>query len=75
MTVDSERLWRTIHYGETVTYKELGAEIGSGNQAAGLACKRNPFSIIIPCHRVIKTGGRCGDYGDYGGRLRDQKKP
>ncbi len=54
----------TVPYGKIITYQELGAEIGSASRAAGQACKHNPFSIIIPCHRVIKTGG---NYGEYGG--------
>ena len=59
-----------IPYGETVTYQELGITIGSGSRSAGQACKHNPFSIIIPCHRVIKTGG---DYGNYGGGRQTKK--
>jgi methylated-DNA-[protein]-cysteine S-methyltransferase len=45
-----------IVYGETLTYGELAARIGSAARAVGQACRRNPFPIIIPCHRVTSAG-------------------
>jgi methylated-DNA-[protein]-cysteine S-methyltransferase len=47
-----------IGYGETLTYGQLAARIGSAPRAVGQACRRNPFPIIIPCHRVTSTGGQ-----------------
>jgi methylated-DNA-[protein]-cysteine S-methyltransferase len=47
-----------IGYGETLTYGALALRIGSAPRAVGQACRRNPFPIIIPCHRVISTGGQ-----------------
>jgi methylated-DNA-[protein]-cysteine S-methyltransferase len=69
------RVWealRTIPYGETRSYGEIAAQIGSpgASRAVGLANGRNPISIIIPCHRVIgSTGGLTG----YGGGI-DRKQ-
>ncbi len=45
-----------IEYGHTLTYGELAERIGSAARAAGQACRRNPFPIIIPCHRVTSAG-------------------
>ena len=45
-----------IGYGQTLTYGELAAQIGSAARAVGQACKRNPFPIIVPCHRVTSAG-------------------
>ena len=53
-----------IPYGHTISYKELAVKVGN-NQAAravGNANNKNPISVIIPCHRVIQTGGKIGGY-------------
>ena len=42
-----------IPFGHTSTYGALGKVIQSSPRAIGLACKRNPIPIFIPCHRVI----------------------
>ncbi|WP_313673383.1 methylated-DNA--[protein]-cysteine S-methyltransferase [Mycolicibacterium sp.] len=69
------RVWaalRTIPYGQTRSYGEIAAQIGSpgASRAVGLANGRNPIGIIVPCHRVIgSTGGLTG----YGGGL-DRKR-
>jgi methylated-DNA-[protein]-cysteine S-methyltransferase len=47
-----------ISYGETLTYGQLAARINSAPRAVGQACRRNPFPIIIPCHRVTSTSGQ-----------------
>lgn len=47
-----------ISYGETLTYSELANRLCSSPRAVGQACKRNPFPIIIPCHRVISAAGK-----------------
>lgn len=53
-----------IPYGETRTYGELAAAIGSPNasRAVGMANHRNPIPIIIPCHRVIGANGTLTGY-------------
>lgn len=53
-----------IPYGQTASYGELAAAIGSPGaaRAVGSACGRNPLPIIVPCHRVVGVGGRLGGY-------------
>jgi methylated-DNA-[protein]-cysteine S-methyltransferase len=58
------RLLRDIPYGETRSYRQLAHAIGNcaAVRAVGLANGRNPISIVIPCHRVIGTGGGLTGY-------------
>ena len=63
-----ERVWRgllDIPYGETISYAELARRVDSprGYRAVGSANGSNPIALIIPCHRVIATGGGLGGYG------------
>jgi methylated-DNA-[protein]-cysteine S-methyltransferase len=53
-----------IPYGETRTYGQLAVELGDpgGAQAVGNANGWNPISIIVPCHRVVGSGGRLTGY-------------
>ena len=55
----------SIPYGETSTYGEVAGRIGkpSASRAVGGAVGSNPVSVLIPCHRVIQTGGSLGGYG------------
>lgn len=46
-----------IPYAATQSYGALAATLGSAARAVGQACRRNPFPIIIPCHRVTSTSG------------------
>jgi methylated-DNA-[protein]-cysteine S-methyltransferase len=60
-------VWRAlvaIPFGATRSYGELARELGrpSGARAVGMANARNPISIIVPCHRVIATGGALTGY-------------
>lgn len=55
-----------IPIGETLSYGALARIAGSAPRAIGQACARNPFPIIIPCHRVVGSGGAIGHYS--GGR-------
>lgn len=54
-----------IPYGETVTYGELAAAVGRPGafRAVGQANGANPLPIVLPCHRVLASGGRIGGYG------------
>lgn len=56
---------RAIPYGETVSYKDIAERIGRPNavRAVGAANGRNPIPIIIPCHRVIGSGGKLTGFG------------
>ena len=61
-----KRVWNellTIPYGTTVTYGDLAKRIGCRSaQAVGQAVGRNPISILVPCHRVIGSGGSLTGY-------------
>ncbi len=67
-----------IPYGETISYAELSHRIGcrGGARAVGNAVGKNPVSILIPCHRVVRTNGAIGFYArqtlpmDQGQRLK-----
>jgi methylated-DNA-[protein]-cysteine S-methyltransferase len=67
-TVFQRSVWaalRTIPYGQTRSYGEIAAQIGSPTafRAVGLANGHNPIGIIVPCHRVIGTNGSLTGYG------------
>lgn len=47
----------SIPYGETLSYGALANIVESAPRAVGQACRRNPFPIIIPCHRVTSSAG------------------
>lgn len=51
-----------IPFGETLTYGALARLAQSAPRAIGQACARNPFPIIVPCHRVLAGGDRLGAY-------------
>ncbi len=53
-----------IPYGSVSTYTEVATSAGSprGSRAAGNALGSNPLPIIIPCHRVLRSGGGLGGY-------------
>lgn len=54
-----------IPYGSVLTYAEVAEQAGSprGSRAAGNALGANPIAIVIPCHRVLRSGGSLGGYG------------
>ena len=53
-----------IPYGEVATYKDVATAAGSprGSRAAGNALGSNPLPIVLPCHRVLHSGGGLGGY-------------
>ncbi|HOL83334.1 MAG TPA: MGMT family protein [Caldisericia bacterium] len=55
-----------IPRGKVTTYKNLGEKIGRDRayRAVGTSLAKNPFPIIIPCHRVIKSNLNVGNYSD-----------
>lgn len=61
-----------IPYGKTMTYAEIAKKIGrpKAARAVGMACHKNPLCIIVPCHRVVGSGG--GLTGYAGGLLKKQ---
>lgn len=63
-----QRVWaalRTIPTGSTWSYRDLAAAVGSdtATRAVGSANGANPVSVVVPCHRVIRTDGTLGGYG------------
>ena len=61
---------RTVPYGETRSYGEIAARLGSSARAVGSAVGRNPISLLIPCHRVL---GAKGALTGYAGGLERKK--
>ncbi|ASK60935.1 [Fe-S]-binding protein [Virgibacillus phasianinus] len=63
-----QKVWQAlvdnIPYGETRSYKDIAVAIGNPKavRAVGGAVNKNPFSIIVPCHRVIGVGGQMVGY-------------
>ncbi|WP_419926931.1 methylated-DNA--[protein]-cysteine S-methyltransferase [Candidatus Poriferisocius sp.] len=55
----------TVDYGTTVSYGELARMAGSSRaaRAVGTAMSTNPFPLIVPCHRVVRSDGSVGEYG------------
>jgi methylated-DNA-[protein]-cysteine S-methyltransferase len=60
-----EALHASVPHGRTVTYTELAARAGNPRaiRAAGTACATNPIPLVVPCHRVLPSTGRVGNYG------------
>ncbi|MFA6827692.1 MAG: methylated-DNA--[protein]-cysteine S-methyltransferase [Bacilli bacterium] len=63
-----EQVWDAllnIPYGEVLSYKELAEKINrpKAYRAVGTAVSKNNLSIIVPCHRIIKSNGEIGNYG------------
>jgi methylated-DNA-[protein]-cysteine S-methyltransferase len=58
------RATAAIPFGATASYAEVAASAGSprGSRAAGNALGANPVPIVVPCHRVLRTGGALGGY-------------
>lgn len=58
------QMLQQIPYGETRSYREVAVGIGNPKavRAVGMANHRNPFLIIVPCHRVIGSGGSLTGY-------------
>jgi methylated-DNA-[protein]-cysteine S-methyltransferase len=54
-----------IPYGKTITYGALAARAGRGKaaRAVGAAVSRNPWPVIVPCHRVVGAGGKMVGFG------------
>lgn len=67
---------RKIPYGERVTYQELACRTGreGAARAVGSAVAKNPYPIIIPCHRVVSSSGIGGFCGKTCGEKLELKK-
>lgn len=63
----SQAAWkamRKIKAGKVISYSDLAANAGSpaAVRAAGTACANNAIMVVVPCHRIVKTGGALGNY-------------
>ena len=68
--VFSQSAWkamRKVKAGKTLSYADLADRAGSpaAVRAAGSACAKNGIVLVVPCHRIVKTGGALGNYA-YG---------
>ncbi|GDX15685.1 putative methylated-DNA:protein-cysteine methyltransferase [Actinomycetes bacterium] len=66
----SQAAWkamRRVKAGKTMSYADLADRAGSPSavRAAGSACAKNAIVLVVPCHRIVKTGGALGNYA-YG---------
>ncbi|HTL53531.1 MAG TPA: methylated-DNA--[protein]-cysteine S-methyltransferase, partial [Planctomycetota bacterium] len=62
------QIWKAllrVPFGRTVSYGELARQVSppSGARAVGQTMNKNPFPLIVPCHRVVQTGGALGGFG------------
>ena len=59
--------------GKVTTYGELAKAVGlkNGQRIIGMIMKKNPYPVIVPCHRVVKSDGKIGGYA-YGERVKSR---
>jgi O-6-methylguanine DNA methyltransferase len=67
-TLFQQKVWNAlleIPYGETRSYADIARSIGAPKafRAVGAANGANPVAIVVPCHRVVSSGGGVGGYG------------
>jgi methylated-DNA-[protein]-cysteine S-methyltransferase len=73
----SRTVWEelcNIPCGETRSYGALAKRLQTAPRAVGAACRSNPFTLLIPCHRVVAVSGLGGYAGQRAGRLFDIKQ-
>ena len=60
---------RAIPPGKTLAYGDIAARLGAPGaaRAVGQALGRNPFPMVVPCHRVLAAGGKIGGFSAHGG--------
>lgn len=72
------RVWEQISAipsGEANTYGQLARNLKNAPRAVGQACGANPYPVVVPCHRVVATGGGLGGFArERGGFLLDVKR-
>ena len=61
---DVLRVTARIPFGQTASYRDVAARAGrpAAVRAAGTALATNPLPLVVPCHRVLRTGGALGSY-------------
>jgi len=77
-TAFQRRVWAqiaAIPNGQTHTYGQLAKTLKNAPRAVGQACGANPYPVVVPCHRVVATGGGLGGFArERGGFLLDVKR-
>jgi methylated-DNA-[protein]-cysteine S-methyltransferase len=77
-TAFQRRVWAqiaAIPNGQTHTYGQLAKNLKNAPRAVGQACGANPYPVVVPCHRVVATGGGLGGFARArGGFLLDVKR-
>jgi methylated-DNA-[protein]-cysteine S-methyltransferase len=77
-TTFQRRVWQEISAipnGRTETYGQLAKTLKNAPRAVGQACGANPYPVVVPCHRVVATGGGLGGFArERGGFLLDVKR-
>ena len=77
-TAFQRRVWAQISAipaGQTDTYGQLAKNLKNAPRAVGQACGSNPYPLVVPCHRVVATGGGLGGFArERGGFLLDVKR-
>lgn len=69
-TTFQRRVWAeicAIPNGQTQTYGQLAKNLKNAPRAVGQACGANPYPLVVPCHRVVATGGGLGGFDRHGG--------
>lgn len=63
-TLVLQKLLLLIPFGKTISYQGLAELTGNPRaaRAVGNACGSNPFTLVVPCHRVLAAGDRLGGY-------------
>ena len=75
-TVHQNKVWAEllkIPLGATLTYSDIAKKIGSSPRAVGNACRDNPYTLLIPCHRVVSVNGLGGYSGHRHGEYMEIK--
>lgn len=77
-TFFQRRVWEqiaAIPNGQAHTYGQLAKQLNNAPRAVGQACGANPYPVVVPCHRVVATGGGLGGFArERGGFLLDVKR-
>jgi len=77
-TVFQRRVWQqiaAIPTHQTRTYGEVARTLDNAPRAVGQACGANPYPVVVPCHRVLASGGGLGGFArQRGGFLLDVKR-
>ncbi|MCA9245350.1 MAG: methylated-DNA--[protein]-cysteine S-methyltransferase [Phycisphaerales bacterium] len=66
---------RQVGYGKTASYGDLAERVGrpGAARAVGTAMARNPFPLIVPCHRIVRSDGGLGGYSGPSGVARKKR--